>query len=902
MKQHRRMWIAAGCLPAAVALASDGSAPLGEPAGMTHRMMMLALQLGVLLFVARLGNSLFERLRLPGVLGEIAGGMAFGPFALGGVPLPRLGFPHGLFPVYHDAGPAGTLVSFPVSPELYGFCAVASIILLFLVGLETDLAKFLRYSLAGSLVGIGGVAVSFAVGAAVGLALLPRPAGVEHSILSPAIVFLGLLSTATSVGITARILSDKRKLDSPEGVTILAGAVIDDVLGIVLLVIGLGVIAARREGGGVHWGEIGRLAIKTVGVWLLATVTGLLASRRISTLLKLFRDRMSIAVLALGLALILAGLFEEARLAMIIGAYVMGLSLSRSDISRLVAERLHAVHAFFVPIFFAVMGMLVDVSQLASPAVLAFGAIYTVSAIGAKIVGCGLPPLLSDFNWMGALRIGVGMVPRGEVALIIAGIGLSAGILPADVFGVSVLMTFCTTMIAPPLLVALFRNPRPGVRRIPVAETLEPIVYEFPSADAAELIAVRLLEVLAGEGFFTHELDPVGHIYQIRKDDVVFGFRQEGTRLVFECHPAEAVLIGTAMTEVVADFERLVGELRRPLDRGRLPDHVAALPAAVHRGVEIVPHLRYASLLPALRGDSKAAVIDELLDALRRAGAINYIEPARAAIWEREHLQSTGLQHGLAMPHGRTALVRELVCAVGLKRKGVPFDSIDGEPARIVVLTLCPQTAGSPYVEFLAAVSRRLHAFGRLSLLACETPAQMLDWFGFPPSGDAAEPGALGRLLRRLGLRAVAGPRTPDGIVPRIGARDVRGVLDALIRAARALRPALDADSALAAVWERELECPSGLERGIALPHARAPGLERPLYLLGLVPGGADFKCADGSAARVALLCLYPPAFPGPMLRETADLIARIEAAGAEALSVLDETSAARALAIDNRR
>ena len=122
---------------------------------------------------------------------------------------------------------------------------------------------------------------------------------------------------------------------------------------------------------------------------------------------------------------------------MIIGAYIMGLSLSGTDIAAIIQERIHGLYDFFVPIFFAVMGMQVDVGAMMSKQVLIFGSVYTIIAIVAKIAGCALPALGLGFNMKGAFRIGCGMVPRGEVALIIAGIGLTAGILDKQMFHAS---------------------------------------------------------------------------------------------------------------------------------------------------------------------------------------------------------------------------------------------------------------------------------------------------------------------------------------------------------------------------------------------------------------------------------------------------------------------------------
>ncbi len=683
---------------------------------MTHRMMMLAIQLGLILMIARIGNMLFERMKLPGVLGELCSGILIGPWLLGSIGLP--GFPDGCFPVFSP--------EFPVSPELYGICSIASIVLLFMVGLETNIKMFLRYSGPGMLVGIGGVITSFAAGNLLGVFLLPKLIPGTYSMLSPACIFLGIMSTATSVGITARTLSEKRKLDSPEGVTILAGAVIDDVLGIVLLAIGLGVISATADGGSINWGRIGAIAGKAIGIWLGATVLGLLAARRISNLLKHFKDRSAIAIMALGLALILAGLFEEARLAMIIGAYVTGLSLSRTDISQVIQEHLNPVYNLLVPVFFTVMGMLVNVRLLLDGRILAFGLVYTLLAIAAKIAGAGLPALACNFNWRGALRIGVGMLPRGEVALIIAGIGLAAGLLSPEIFGIGVLMTLITTLTAPPVLVALFAGGRSGLRRPAAHAASELIVFRFPSEDTAELLTGKLMQAFEDEGFFVHRLGHASELVQLLKDNIAIRFQHRGTDIIFDCEPAQRGFVSTAMIEVLAELERTIFELRRPVDTagivrsasvdtGPLPFAHNALSAALNR------HL----LIPVLASESKEGVISELLDALVREGLVDDPEIARNDVIARERSMSTGMQDGVAIPHARTPAVRRLVCAVGLKPDGVDFDALDGQPTTIIVLTLSPSDAAAPHIQFMATVSRRLDETGRRALLACQTADAM---------------------------------------------------------------------------------------------------------------------------------------------------------------------------------
>jgi Kef-type K+ transport system membrane component KefB len=201
-----------------------------EDGSITFIMTNLVLQIGIIIFAVRAGGYLVKKIGIPPVLGELLAGVVIGPYALGGIPLP--GFSEGLFPLFSE--------TLAVSPELYAFSTVASIILLFASGLETDLGLFLKYSVAGGVIGLSGALFSFVLGDLCAVFLL------HHGFMHPVSLFFGILSTATSVGITARILSDKKKMDSPEGVTTLAAAVFDDVLGIVLLAIVLGIVTVMK--------------------------------------------------------------------------------------------------------------------------------------------------------------------------------------------------------------------------------------------------------------------------------------------------------------------------------------------------------------------------------------------------------------------------------------------------------------------------------------------------------------------------------------------------------------------------------------------------------------------------------------------------------------------------------
>jgi Kef-type K+ transport system membrane component KefB len=478
----------------------------------TEVMTVLVLQLAMIIICARLGGFLFQRfLKLPSVLGELVSGMVIGPYALGAkIPLPGIG------PLF-----ATQTIGLPVSSELYAIATVASIVLLFLSGLETDLRTFLRYSVVGSIVGLGGLLFSFILGdlCAVWFGLAP-------SFMHPTALFLGTISTATSVGITARILTEKHKMSSPEGVTILAGAVIDDVLGIVVLAIVVGMAKVESSGVAMEWSHIGLIAAKALSFWLVCTALGLLLARKLTGSLKRLGSPEVIVSVSLGLAMLLAGLSEMAGLAMIIGAYIMGLSLSRTDVVQELQNRLQGVYDMLVPIFFCVMGMMVDFSAMRHA--LVFGLIYSVVAIFAKVLGCGIPAYLTQFNFRGSLRIGLGMLPRGEVALIVAGIGLSSHAIGQDIFGVAILMTILTTMIAPPLLVRSFRGESGLKDNVQAAEEKEEtFTLEFPSMDIAEFLMQRLVRAFQREEFFVNRLHMEMEAYQVRKDNLSFTLTRE---------------------------------------------------------------------------------------------------------------------------------------------------------------------------------------------------------------------------------------------------------------------------------------------------------------------------------------------------------------------------------------
>ena len=420
----------------------------------THMVTRLVLQLSIILIAAKLGGEICQRyLKIPAVLGELSAGIAIGPFALGGI---AIGGAEPLFALHSPSGHAASAI--PVSIELFSVSQIAAVVLLFVAGLETDLKQFAKFAAPASVVALGGILFPFVFGA--GATLLLKPGGLEGDPLLYSALFMGAVMTATSVGITARVLGDQQKLDSPEGVTVLAAAVVDDVLGILVLTVVAGLALPSAD---VSASGIAIVGAKAVGFWLVLMFVGIMGSKYISSAIGSFRVSGGSICLALALAFLAAGLAESFGLAMIIGAYTIGLSLSGTSLARNIEEAMMGLYHGLVPIFFVVMGMMVDLSAMSG--VVVFGTVVSVLAILSKVLGCGLPAMLVGFNKVGAWRIGIGMLPRGEVALIIAGVGLSRGIIGPDIFGVAIMMTVITTLMAPIILVPAFSKGGSGRRR-----------------------------------------------------------------------------------------------------------------------------------------------------------------------------------------------------------------------------------------------------------------------------------------------------------------------------------------------------------------------------------------------------------------------------------------------------
>ncbi|MES2154774.1 MAG: cation:proton antiporter [bacterium] len=390
----------------------------------------------VILVAAKLGGELAERLRQPPVLGELLVGILLAPTLLGNrLRLPDMG------------GPVTT------EGQIIAFLALlGAILLLFGVGLESELAGLRKVAASSSLVALAGMTTSFAAGFA-GSAALAR-IWPEWSVASQSLppnllhVFVGATLTATSVGITARVLSDMRRLRSPEARVILGAAVLDDIGGLLVLAVVTSSVAAASAGTAVDLAHLAQVAGTAVGFLVAALLVGLLVVPPTFDLL-VGRGRVKGLSVTLGLAfaLLMAWLAEQAGLHPIVGAFAAGLLLARTRQGRLLSADMQPLAAVFVGFFFVTLGMQVDLAGLRGHevAALCIGLVLAALAVAAKVAsGWAVVRAQAD-----RLVVGVGMVPRGEVGLIFAAIGLSSGLLLPWQYATILLVVLITTFITP---------------------------------------------------------------------------------------------------------------------------------------------------------------------------------------------------------------------------------------------------------------------------------------------------------------------------------------------------------------------------------------------------------------------------------------------------------------------
>jgi len=398
------------------------------------------LGLIIILLAAKLGGDVLERFKQPAVLGELIFGMIIGNLALVG------------FDIFEP---------FKYSFTLEVLAEIGVIILLFEVGLESSLQEMMKVGVASFMVATFGVIAPFFLGWGVAILFLPQEPIYIH-------IFIGATLTATSVGITARVLKDIGKIRTREAKIILGAAVIDDIMGLVILAVVVGIINAANSGGeGVGSLEIFLIVAKAVGFVAGSIIIGNLLMPHLFKFGSKFKVGGVLLSTALFICFLMAYLANLIGLAPIVGAFAAGLILDKVHYKDFTDRGEHSIDelvapigVFLIPIFFVRMGMMVELHTFGNTSILAFAGVMTLAAIIGKQV-CALAIFDKTIN---RLAIGLGMIPRGEVGLIFAGIGAKLAIgnepvVSTGTYSAVVIMVIVTTLVTPPLLkISLLRG------------------------------------------------------------------------------------------------------------------------------------------------------------------------------------------------------------------------------------------------------------------------------------------------------------------------------------------------------------------------------------------------------------------------------------------------------------
>lgn len=407
-----------------------GAAQTGEGIRTEHFFLVLV----AILAAAKLFGEIAERVGQPAVLGELIAGVILGSSVLGIIPA--------------DGS---------INEIVHLLAEIGVVVLLFEIGLETDLKEMFRVGGAASSVAIVGVVVPFALGFLYWVVVQPT-IGVAAPGITPTMVaiFVGATLTATSVGITARVLTDLGMMHTREARVVIGAAVVDDVLGLVILAIVTGLAA----GAALSLFSITTTFVVAAGFLVAAVIIGNVIAPHLFRLIDRMQVRGVLLVSAFAFALLFAALAGLARSAMIIGAFAAGIVLSSTNQFDMITERMKPVADIFTPIFFISVGASVDVNLLLP---WSDGFDGSVLAVGGALLGIAVfGKVVSGYvvGWgrqkMSHLAIGIGMVPRGEVGLIFAHLGLQNGILSSAVYSAILIMVIFTTFLAPPLLKPVF--------------------------------------------------------------------------------------------------------------------------------------------------------------------------------------------------------------------------------------------------------------------------------------------------------------------------------------------------------------------------------------------------------------------------------------------------------------
>jgi Kef-type K+ transport system membrane component KefB len=388
----------------------------------------LMISLGVLLFAAKLMAELFHKIKLPIVLGELLAGIIVGPFAIGGLPL-------------FNGEPLVVL-----DETLLSIGEIAAVVILFIAGLEITPREFLRGGAAAFTVGSIGVVVPFFVGYYVFSAF---------GIVALQSILIATALTATSIAISIQVLTELGRMQSKEARLILGAAIVDDILAIAALSVVVTMVQTGNTEPAIL--DIILLIMQVLGTFAAILIVSVLIIPRILHTERLWKSRGSLEGIVTAAFFAAAGIAAFLGLSPIVGAFAVGMAVASTRIIKQVHEYVDKLQIIFAPLFFAIIGAQVDLRGVNLQVLFIAGTLIAIAVV-TKVVGTGFPSLIFLKERRKAMKVGIGMVSRGEVGLIVAGVGVSSGALSDDIYTAIIIMVAATTIITPIWLKLSYKN------------------------------------------------------------------------------------------------------------------------------------------------------------------------------------------------------------------------------------------------------------------------------------------------------------------------------------------------------------------------------------------------------------------------------------------------------------
>ncbi|MGI0014601.1 MAG: cation:proton antiporter, partial [Nitrososphaera sp.] len=389
------------------------------------------ISLGILLFAAKLMAELFHRIKLPIVLGELLAGIIVGPFALGGLYLVNGEPLVNLNETVRDVG------------------EIAAIVILFIAGLHITPREFLKGGAAAFTVGSIGVIVPFFVGYYV---------FIEFGVEALEATLIATALTATSIAISIQVLTELGRINAPEARLILGAAIVDDILAIAVL----SVVTTMVQTGNLtpNIVDITFLIVKILGIFAALLVATIFIIPRVLHVERLWKSKGSVEGITTASFFAAAGIAAAVGLSPIVGAFAVGMAVASTRVIKQMEGYVSKLEIIFAPLFFAIIGAQVDLRGI-NVNVLYLAGIIVAIAIVTKLAGCGLPAMIFLKNKGKAMKVGIGMISRGEVGLIVAGVGVTSGALTNDIYTTVIIMVALTTIITPVWLKVAYRKDPP---------------------------------------------------------------------------------------------------------------------------------------------------------------------------------------------------------------------------------------------------------------------------------------------------------------------------------------------------------------------------------------------------------------------------------------------------------